>query len=98
MRTPWSHPEDFGPPVLNELGNKFWADAEMQGYANSKGVSIQCLFVETVDGKKSRIIGKDDKALFENTSMEAVACHIDILAAGQEFIDQIVGGEAPERG
>jgi hypothetical protein len=83
MFTPWdiNQPPDF----VNELGIKWWFDAETTKWAHrkdSKGISlpdIHCFFIEKPDGYKSRVLIQNNKDIYESQSLEAVACRIDIL-------------------
>jgi len=76
--TPWKDnvPADF----INDIGVKFWRDRDLQRYAVIRGVTgVQCMFVQTPDGSKSRIVSRGPEVLHESPSMESGACFLDAL-------------------
>jgi hypothetical protein len=82
--TPWQN--NTPPQHTNEEGTKFWLDQQMQNYAISKEITdIQCLFVETPTGYRTRIITKGQEILTESTQLEAIACYIDMLRASANY-------------
>lgn len=68
------------PQAVNELGCKFWADRDSTDYAKRKGLAVQVVYVEHPDGSRTRLILENGEAVYENTSIEAIACHIDVLS------------------
>lgn len=77
--TPWDG--DNTPPIhTDELGVKYWHDKSSQQYAKLKGVNVVCLFAELPTGERQRVIAENGRVMFEATSLDAIACHIDVMA------------------
>ena len=80
---------DFSKPdAVNDKGTKWWVDKELTKYAGHKGLELAVFIIECLDGRRTRLVSdKKGNIIYENTSLESVACWIDILAVtskGQE--------------
>jgi hypothetical protein len=82
--TPWSD-EKVPPPVVNDIGIKFWKDPDLQRYADGKGVKVVCLFAEFPDGHKTRLLAQGGQPIQESQRLEDLACYIDMMAVDAEF-------------
>lgn len=81
--TPWTN--NTPPDATNDAGVKFWFDVGIQRYAKSRGITdVQCMFAETPDGHRSRIIARGQEVLDSSTSFEATACFLDMLAFAKD--------------
>jgi len=82
---------DREPDSINELGVKWWEDVDLTEYAQHKDKNnislpnIKIFCVEEPDGYRTRLMVQDGQSIFENTNLEAMAGHIDIMKLVKQF-------------
>lgn len=80
------------PQHVNAAGVKFWFDRESTGYARSKGLDqIIVFYVEEANGSRTRLVTEHQQPLHECTSIEGIACYLDVLAFARHD-SQLQGG------
>lgn len=78
-------PFDKTPDFVNEKGVKWWIDRDTTRYAHSKlNDKVAVWYIEEPDGNQCRLITENDEILYDNTSLEAVLCYIDILCVARK--------------
>ncbi len=78
MICPWD--DNIPPDFVNASGVKWWADKYETAYARSKlGFDAAVWYVEDTDGRHTRLLTELGKILHEDTTLEGMACHIDVL-------------------
>ncbi len=78
---PWDKEPDF----VNEQGTKWWKDHYLTEYAND--VDCTVWFVETCTGGRTRIlVSHNGHALYDDTNLEGMCCHIDMLKIEKRFM------------
>lgn len=72
------------PDFINEKA-KFWIDHDSIDYAKSLNLkNIDIFFVEFLDtNERTRLISRDSKPLYENTSLESLLIWLDIMALNE---------------
>jgi hypothetical protein len=76
----WGTPPDF----VNELGVKWWKDADTTKWATREdehGTTLDAavFFVEEANGTRSRVMIQDGAVVAAEQSLEALAVKIDVL-------------------
>lgn len=73
------------PDAVNELGTKWWKDADTTEYAHSKGLKDAVVFrIETADRCRNLLLTERDKILFGSQQLESIAIQIDMIAMIRE--------------
>lgn len=75
---------DTEPDFINEEGVKWWVDKSTTDYAqrkDSKGITLDiiCYVIDRPDGYRTRVLIEEGNIIDDNTSLEAIACKIDML-------------------
>lgn len=80
---------DTEPFFVNEKGVKFWLDYHTTEYGKSRGLKDAYVwYTLEPDGTKTRLLTIDDKPAYENQDLEAMACHIDIVALAESYKEE----------
>jgi hypothetical protein len=80
LRPVWGTPPDF----VNEIGVKWWRDLDTTKYAireDSFGTTLDVAvwFIEEANGRRTRLIVQDGRAIYDDQSLEGIAVRIDAL-------------------
>ncbi len=72
---------DHGEPdFINEKGVKFWLNKVSTNHAHFQGLkNINVFIVLETNESKTFLIVEDGQPIYENTSLEAIGGHLDIL-------------------
>lgn len=80
---------DREPDFVNDIGVEFWIDKSTTEYAyrmwNFKKDLISVWFVKFPDEKVSRVVIYDNKVIYDNMMVDAVACFIDAYAVANNI-------------
>jgi hypothetical protein len=74
---------DKEPDAINEEGTKWWIDHSSNHYAHkpdSFGTTleeIECFYIETKDGFRTRLIVCNDNVIYDNQALDAIGYQID---------------------
>jgi hypothetical protein len=79
------------PDFVNQKGVKWWFDEATTNYAIKKdhnGIALFGVVVWIIKEKNdvmTRLLVEDNKIIFENQNLEAIASHIDMMKANKSF-------------
>ena len=78
---------NWDKPDAENDKSKFIVDRSCTDYALRKGLdNVKVLYVKTKnDGLITRVIIENQEFVFENTSLEAICSHIDIMVADEHI-------------
>lgn len=78
------------PDFTNESDVKFWMDKSCNNYVKKLGLkNVICFLVETPDGCRTRLITLNGMPHYENQNLEAIGCHLDMMAVCEKFDGKI---------
>jgi hypothetical protein len=73
------------PYYTNDKGDEFWPDAAGTDYAQCKGLrNVQVVIVREKCGRLARLIVENGVPVYENTGIEQIGAHLDIMALPRE--------------
>lgn len=81
------------PDFVNDVGIKWYFDTHTTEYARSdslkssgKGIAtIRCYVVVFPSGEVTRVILDNNMPIYENTSLDAIGCFLDMLKLNPQY-------------
>ena len=73
------------PHFTTEAGWSFWVDPFLTSEARKKlGEEYTVWIAKSKEGEMTRALSRGEEWLYESTSFEAIACHIDVLCTARK--------------